>query len=113
MAAADLDGNGTIEVAVTTTNTADTGAQVFVFDQDGKLHQPASASFTAWPRYNTATGAGGDADFNGQGNHGYGCYGENVGIGNLDDDAQLEIIATYDNHQINVFNEDGTSVLAS
>jgi hypothetical protein len=113
MAAGDLDGNGTIEVAVTTTNTADTGAQVFVFDADGKLHQPASTSFPAWPRYNTATGSGGDADFNGAGNHGYGCYGENVGIGNLDDDAQLEIVTTYDDHQINVFKEDGTSVLAS
>ena len=58
-------------------------------------------------------GAGNDADFNGVGNHGYGAYGENVGIGNLDDDPQLEIVVTFDNHQINVFNHDGTSVLAS
>lgn len=29
------------------------------------------------------------------GNHGYGCYGENVDIGNVDDDKQLEIIVTY------------------
>ena len=102
-----------VEIVVTTTNTPTTGAQVFVFEPDGKLFQPAGTSFTAWPRYNTATGPGGDADFNGQGNHGYGCYGENVGIGNLDDDAQLEIVVTYDNHQINVFKMDGTSVLAS
>ena len=61
----------------------------------------------------TLTGQGNDADFNGAGNHGYGAYGENVGIGNLDDDPQLEIVVTYDNHQINVFNHDGTSVLAS
>ena len=54
-----------------------------------------------------------DADFNGHGNHGYGAYGENVGIGKLDDDPQLEIVVTFDNHQINVFNHDGTSVLAS
>ena len=33
--------------------------------------------------------------------------------GNIDDDPQLEIVVTYDNHQINVFNHDGTSVLAS
>ena len=58
-------------------------------------------------------GKGNDADFNGDGNHGYGAYGENVGIGNLDDDPQLEIVVTFDNHQINVFNHDGTSVLAS
>ena len=47
------------------------------------------------------------------GNHGYGEYGENVGIGNIDDDPDLEIITTFDNHQINAFNLDGTSVLAS
>ena len=113
MAAADLDGDGKIEVVVTTTNTAATGAQVFVFAADGKLFQPKGATVAAWPRYNTLTGAGNDADFNGQGNHGYGCYGENVGIGNVDDDPDLEVITTYDNHQINVFNPDGTSVLSS
>jgi hypothetical protein len=89
-------------VVVTTTNTANNGAQVFVFSADGKV-------FPGWPRYNTAD----DATFNGQGNNGYGCYGENVGIGNIDDDPQLEIITTYDNHQINAFNHDGTSILAS
>ena len=62
----------------------------------------------AWPRYNAS-----DRDFNGAGNHGYGAYGENVGIGELDDDPQLEVVVTFDNHQINVFNHDGTSVLAS
>lgn len=113
MAAADLDGDGKVEIVVTTTQTEDAGAQVFVFEPDGTLYQPAGLSFTAWPRYNTATGPGNDADFNGQGNHGYGCYGENVGIGQLDDDPELEIVVTYDNHQINVFNHDGTSVLAS
>lgn len=114
MAAGDLDGDGKIEIVVTTTNTSPTGAQVFVFDYAGKLFQPAGAAVTpAWPRYNTASGSGNDADFNKQGNHGYGEYGENVGIGNLDDDPKLEIVTTYDNHQINVFKLDGTSVLAS
>jgi hypothetical protein len=113
MAAADLDGDGTIEVVVTTTETRDGEAQVFVFSADGSLYQPAGLSFPAWPRYNTGTGTGGDADFNGQGNQGYGCYGLNVGIGNLDDDPDLEIIVTYDNHQINAFKKDGTSILAA
>src|SRR5206468_5075912 len=116
MAAADLDGDGKVEVVVTTTNTSDTGSQVFVFDAAGRPYQPAGGAGgpeTAWPRYNTLPGAGNDADFNGVGNHGYGAYGENVGIGNLDDDPQLEIAVTFDNHQINVFNDDGTSVLAS
>jgi hypothetical protein len=110
MAAADLDGDGKLEVVVTTTNTADTGSQVFVFSADGKLFAPGGNA-NAWPRYNQLPG--GDKDFNGQGNQGYGCFGENVGIGNIDDDKQLEIIVTYDNHQINVFKPDGSSVLAS
>jgi hypothetical protein len=114
MAAADLEGNGSIEVVVTTTNTQTTGSQVFVFSPNGKLYQPAGlTAYTAWPRYNTATGTGNDGDFNGPGNHGYGEYGENVGIGNIDDDPKLEIITTYDNHQVNAFKNDGTSILAS
>ncbi len=113
MAAADLGGDGTIEVVVTTTNTSSTGSQVFVFDASGRIYHPKGAPTTSWPRFNRLAGAANDAHFNGIGNHGYGAYGENVGIGNLDDDPQLEIVVTFDNHQINVFNDDGTSVLAS
>lgn len=113
MAAADLDGNGTIEVVVTTTQTASTekgGAQVFVYAPDGSLHQPPGISWPAWPRYNNLTGEGNDADRNGQGHSGYGCYGLNVGIGNVDDDPELEIVATYDNHHIQVFDHDGVAL---
>jgi hypothetical protein len=108
MAAADLDGDGSVEVIVTTTNTSSSGSQVFVFNASGGLYRPSGGPAATWPRYNAD-----DADFNGVGNHGYGAYGENVGTGNLDDDPQLEIVVTFDNHQINVFNHDGTSVLAS
>jgi hypothetical protein len=114
MAAADLNGDGIVETVFTTTNTDKAGAQVFVFEPDGTLYQPSSANgFKAWPRYNTATGPGNDADFNGQGNSGYGCYGENVGIGQLDDTPELEIAVTYDDHQLNIFHHDGTSLLSS
>lgn len=104
MAAADLDGDGKIEIAVTTTNTQDTGAQVFVFEPDGSMR-------AGWPRYDYK--AGSDLDVNGYGHHGYGCYGENVGIGNIDDDAQLEVLATYDNHHIQAFKADGKAINAS
>ena len=113
LAAADLDGDGTVEVVATTTNTSSSGAQVFVFDAKGGLFQPKGGHSPAWPRYNQLAGAGNDLSFNQVGNHGYGAYGENVGIGNIDDDSDLEIITTFDNHQINAFNLDGTSILAS
>ncbi len=116
LAAADLDGDGTIEVVATTTQTAPTdqgGAQVFVLSADGSTYQPAGAGFPAWPRYNNRTGPGGDADRNGAGHQGYGAYGLNVALGDIDDDSQLEIIVTYDNHHIQAFNHDGVAIDAS
>jgi VCBS repeat protein len=113
LAAADLNGDGRVEVVATTTNTSPTGAQVFVFNSKGRRFQPRNGHRPAWPRYNRLSGRGNDLHFNKVGNHGYGAYGENVAIGNIDDDPDLEVITTFDNHQINAFNDDGTSVLAS
>ena len=116
LAAADLDGDGLIEIVATTTQTqsaAAGGAQVFVFSSNGALYQPSGLSFPAWPRYNNRTGTGGDADRNGQGHSGYGCYGLNVAIGNIDDDDDLEIIVTYDNHEIQAFKINGVAIDAS
>jgi hypothetical protein len=117
MAVDDLDGDGRLEIVVTTTQTQsaeDGGAQVFVFNSDGGLYQPADATFQAcWPRYNNRTGPGGDADRNGAGHEGFGCYGLNVATGNIDDDPQKEIIVTYDNHHIQAFNHDGQAIDAA
>jgi hypothetical protein len=113
MAADDLDGDGTIEIVVTNTETDDLGAQVWVFEPDGTIYDVAGTAWDSWPRYNDLTGPGNDADANGMGHDGYGCYGLNVGTGNIDDDPDVEIIVTYDNHQINAFNPDGTSITAS
>jgi hypothetical protein len=116
LAAADLDGDGDVEVVATTTQTrpaSSGGAQVFVFSRNGALYQPDGLSFPAWPRYNNLAGDGGDADRNGAGQDGYGCYGLNVGIGNIDDDPMLEIIVTYDNHTIQAFKHNGVAVNAS
>jgi len=118
LAAADLDGDGLIEVVATTTQTQDTaagGAQVFVFASNGRPYQPAGLSYPAWPRYNNLSGigVGGDADRNGMGHSGFGCYGLNVGIGNIDDDPELEVIVTYDNHHIQAFDLNGVAINAS
>jgi hypothetical protein len=116
LAAADLNGDGLIEVVATTTQTQSTqdgGAQVFVFSANGSSFQPAGLGYPAWPRYNNLIGDGGDANLNGQGHNGYGCYGLNVGIGNIDDDNDLEIIVTYDNHHIQAFNPNGVAIDAS
>ena len=113
MSAADLDDDGRIEVAVSTTETDDAGAQVFVFSPDGRLFDLPDTPWADWPRYNTNTGEGGDADANGQGHHGFGAYGLNTGIGNIDDDPDLELLVTYDNHHIQAFDPDGRALLAS
>jgi hypothetical protein len=116
LAAGDLDGDGSLEIVATTTQTASTsdgGAQVFVFGHDGRDYRPEGVSFDAWPRYNARSGEGGDADRHGMGHRGYGCYGLNVGIGDIDDDADLEILVTYDNHHLQAFDPDGEALDAS
>jgi hypothetical protein len=47
------------------------------------------------------------------GEDGYGTYGLNAGIANLDGGASPEIVVTYDNHAIQVFGRDGVSLDAA
>ena len=78
----------------------------------GSAYQPQGAPSPAWPRYNTLSGRA-RRRLQRRRQPRLRRYGENVGVGHLDDDPQLEIVVTFDNHQINVFNHDGTSLLAS
>jgi len=79
---ADLTGDGSIELVVSTTQTveeADGGRQMFVFTPTGSMYQPGTGHNPAWPRYNYLNGTGNDRGKN----DGYGQYGLNVGIGSL------------------------------
>jgi hypothetical protein len=115
IAADDLDGDGDVEVVVSSSRTSaapgydGTNPHVFVFEHDGTIRE-------GWPRYDTRTDVGrdlpGGEDAHCYGHSGYGSFGLNVGIGDMDDDDEREILVTYDNHHIQAFNPDGTTVLA-
>lgn len=97
-----------VDIAVSTTHS---GVQTFVIGANG-------AMVRGWPRYNTDTGVDGDANpgggnfngRNGNGHYRYGSYGLNVGIGQLDDDAYLEVLSSFDNHQFQAFKYNGLGI---
>ena len=86
---------------------------MFVFDSRGRLFQPRRRPLPRLAAVQPAARRGERQGLQRPGQHGYGTYGLNVGIGRLEDGKQQDIVVTYDNHQINVFRPDGTSVLAS
>ncbi len=112
LAAADLGRSGRLQIIATTTQTTATsegGAQVFVLEADGSAYHPSSRSTPDWPRYNALEGTGNDADRNGMGHSGYGGFGLNPGVGQLDDDDALEVVVSFDNHFLQVFDHDGVA----
>lgn len=68
---------------------------------------------SGWPRYDYGTGPNQDGARNCGGIDGQGGFGLSVGIGNVDDTPDLELIGTYDNHQIEVYKPNGVSLQMS
>lgn len=95
LAAYDLDGNGDLEVIVASTRNYN---QWWVYRFDGSLY-PGS-----WPQH--------DPDSN---TNGYtaGCYNENVGAADLDQDGRGEIIGPNDTHYLAAFQDNGAQMRAS
>jgi hypothetical protein len=108
MACGDINFDGKVEIAVSTTHS---GIQTFVVSSSGGI-------VAGWPRYNTDSGPDGDADpgnknyngRNGNGHYRYGSYGLNVGIGQMDDDPYLEVLSSFDNHQFQAFKRNGLAI---
>ncbi len=91
LAAADLDGDGEAEILVVKTSD---GPVTQVFELDGEVR-------AGWPQVDAAT-CDPCSD--------YGGYNQNVGVGDLDGDGDLEVISTYDCSHVGAFHDDGAPV---
>ncbi|MBN2193109.1 MAG: VCBS repeat-containing protein [Polyangiaceae bacterium] len=92
VAAADVDGDGAIEVLIT--KQAD-GPATAVFELDGSLA-------TGWPQVGDCAAPTGDCID-------YGGFNQNIGAGDLDGDGVLDVVSTYDAIGFGVWSGDGTS----
>ena len=94
IAAADVDGDGILEVLVNKTSTGPTTA---VYELDGSMHPN-------WPQVNDNCDPAPPAeecwDFGG--------YNQNIGAGDLDGDGVLDVVSTYDAIGFGIFKGDGT-----
>jgi len=94
IAAADVDGDGKLEILVNKTNTGPTTA---VYELDGSMA-------TGWPQVSAACNPPAPAeecwDFGG--------YNQNIGAGDLDGDGVLDVVSSYDAIGFGVFKGDGT-----
>lgn len=94
LAAADIDGNGDLEIVVGRASSGGT-LQVSVYEHDGTLRP-------GWPARRA-----------GEPGNGAGMYNENLAIGDLDGDGQSEIYAPTDTHYITALHPNGDQLLAS
>jgi uncharacterized repeat protein (TIGR01451 family) len=93
LAVADLDNNHDLEIVVCSTRSDN---QWFVYEHNAALR-------SGWPKQT-------DSDTNG---YAAGCFNENVGVADIDNDGKGEIIGPNDTHYAAAFNDDGTPVRAS
>ncbi len=94
IAAADIDGDGQLEILVNKTNKGPTTA---VYEIDGKLHNN-------WPEVNASCNPPPPAEACWD----FGGYNQNIGAGDLDGDGVSDVISTYDAIGFGVFKGDGT-----
>jgi hypothetical protein len=94
LAAADIDGNGDLEIIVGRASSGGT-LQVSVYEHNGTVRP-------GWP-----------ARHNGDPGTGAGMYNENLAIADLDNDTQAEIYAPTDTHYITALHPNGNQLQAS
>jgi uncharacterized repeat protein (TIGR01451 family) len=93
LAVADIDNNNDLEIVVCSTRSDN---QWFVYEHTGALRP-------GWPKQI-------DGDTTG---YAAGCFNENVGVADIDNDGRGEIIGPNDTHYAVAFNDDGSPVRAN
>jgi uncharacterized repeat protein (TIGR01451 family) len=93
LAVANIDTNSDLEIAVCSTRSDN---QWFVYEHNGTLR-------SGWPKQT-------DSDTNG---YAAGCFNENVGLADIDNDGRGELIGPNDTHYAVAYNDDGSPVRAS
>jgi hypothetical protein len=94
IAAADVDGDGQMEILVNKTSKGPTTA---VYELSGKMH-------SNWPQVNSNC----DPPPPAEACWDFGGYNQNIGAGDLDGDGVSDVISTYDAIGFGVFKGDGT-----
>jgi uncharacterized repeat protein (TIGR01451 family) len=94
LAVANVDTNSDLEIAVCSTRSDN---QWFVYEHTGAVR-------SGWPQQTN------DGNTNG---YAAGCFNENVGLADIDNDGRGELIGPNDTHYAAAFNDDGSPVRAN